>query len=85
MEIIKVDLSILDSDEDFTIRKPGTLHLSYFYVPFDLLPYIAADESSMKKLLNFQKELYKGIDKSNDNWIYQIEMNILEKIKWVIV
>lgn len=83
MEKIKVDLSMLDSDE-FLKRKPGTLHISYFYIPFDFLPYIAADESSMKKLLNFQKELYKGIDKSNDNWIYQIEMNILEKIKWVI-
>lgn len=85
MEKIKVDLSMLNSDEEFLKRKPGTLHISYFYIPFDFLPYIAADEISMKKLLNFQKELYKGIDKSNDNWIYQIEMDILEKIKWVIV
>lgn len=84
METIKVDLSMLNSDE-FLKRKPGTLHISYFYIPFDLVPYIAADETSLKKLLNFQKELYKGIDKSNNSWIYQIEMNILEEIKWKIV
>ena len=83
MEKIRVDLSMLD--EDFTVRKPGTLHISYFYIPFDFVPYIAADESSLKKLLKLQKELYKGIDKSNGNWIYQIQTNLLEEIKWEIV
>ena len=73
MEIIKVDLATINSDK-FLKRKPGTLHISYFYIPFDFLPYIAADESSLQKLLNFQRELYKGIDKSNDNWIYKIQI-----------
>lgn len=70
---------------DIGKRKPGTIHIGRFYVPFDFAPYIAADEMSLKKLLNFQKELFKGVDKSNDNWIYQIETNLLEEIKWVIV
>ena len=82
MEKIKVNLSMMDSDE-FLKRKPGTLHISYFYIPFDFLPYIAADENSLKKLLNFQKELFKGTNKSNGNWIHQIQL--LEEIKWVIV
>lgn len=84
MEKIKVDLSMLDSDE-FLKRKPGTLHISYLYIPFDFLPCIAADESSLKKLLKFQKELYKGTVGSNNNWIYQLQMSVLDEIKWEIV
>lgn len=70
---------------DIGKQKPGTLHISCFYIPFDFVPYIAADESSFKKLLKFQKELYKGIDKSNSSWIYQVQTNLLEEIKWKIV